>query len=56
MLSRAVLDLEFQVRVLLAEVQVEVLWEFPPGAVAVGISSSGREVTGGPDIPESISK
>ena len=24
-------------------------------AVAVGISSSGREVTGGPDIPESIS-
>ena len=25
------------------------------GTVAVGIPSSGREVTGGPDIPESIS-
>ena len=25
------------------------------GAVAVGIPSSGREVTGGPDVPESIS-
>ena len=30
MLSRALLDLAFQVRALLAEVQVEELWEFPP--------------------------
>ena len=54
-LLRCCCDLDFQVRVLLAEVQVEILWEFSSRAVAVGISSSGREVTGGPDTPESIS-
>ena len=29
-LLRCCCDLDFQVRVLLAEVQVEILWEFPP--------------------------
>ena len=48
-LLRCCCDLEFQVRVLLAEVQVEVLWGISIGAVAVGIPLSGREVTGGRD-------
>ena len=47
--------LAFQVRALLAEVQVEVLWEISIDAVAVSIPSSRRGSTVGPGIPESIS-
>ena len=44
---RAVFGLAFQVLVLLAEVQVEVLQEFPSGAVSIPSSRRGSRVCPG---------
>ena len=48
-------NIEFQVRVLLAEVQVEVLWEFPSVPLLSAFPHLDAVSRVGPSIPESIS-